>query len=134
MSIYRSICKFVFSIYLIVWWAVKQAKDHNGSIHVAFSCILVLAVSTLMITQVWGAWIVWKIALQVQERYAKEGKEGTDPEKTPIHSYTAFIPSATQSQAPSISENVLDRAREACDRDESWSNRFSTQSNWSVVV
>ncbi|KAM0751747.1 hypothetical protein T439DRAFT_324938 [Meredithblackwellia eburnea MCA 4105] len=60
--------KFVFSIYTFVWWGIVQAR-HTSPMEIAYSVVLILAMSTLMFTQFYGAWVVWKLANTYERKY-----------------------------------------------------------------
>lgn len=82
-----SIPKFVFGVYVLVWWGLKQRMNTQPT-DIAFSVILVLALVTLMFTQVYGSWIVWKISMTVEQRFkpAINDAELQDDDKTPVGS------------------------------------------------
>ncbi|KAK0457111.1 uncharacterized protein EV420DRAFT_1765195 [Desarmillaria tabescens] len=68
------ICKMAFATYLIVWWGIKLAPDH-ATFDVALSVILVILISLLMSTQIYGSYAVWCIARSMDRPRCSESIE-----------------------------------------------------------
>ncbi|KAK0189483.1 hypothetical protein F5146DRAFT_1138888 [Armillaria mellea] len=52
------IFKMGFATYLVVWWGIKLASDHTTKFDVALSTVLVILISLLMSTQIYGSYAV----------------------------------------------------------------------------
>lgn len=55
------IFKMGFATYLVVWWGIKLASDHT-TFDIALSTVLVILISLLMSTQIYGSYAVWCVA------------------------------------------------------------------------
>ncbi|KAM0749628.1 hypothetical protein T439DRAFT_357160 [Meredithblackwellia eburnea MCA 4105] len=87
------VVKFVFSVYVFVWYGLRQAKHHTSPLELAYTVIVVLAMSTLMFTQFYGSWIVWVLAASYKKKYAewksKPAAEGNGSTSSAIPIYRA---------------------------------------------
>lgn len=68
---FERIPKFGFAIYLIVWWGQKQVQDHSTATEISYSVIFFICLFTLIPTQVYGSWVLWRVAQGLTKR-AKE--------------------------------------------------------------
>lgn len=46
-----SVVKFIFAVYLIIWWATNLAKDYEAPTDIYFSIVICLIGSLLLILQ-----------------------------------------------------------------------------------
>ncbi|KAL8291959.1 hypothetical protein RQP46_001425 [Phenoliferia psychrophenolica] len=60
--------KMCSSIYVFIWWGQRQAR-HTHPTEIAFSVILVLAMSCLMVTQFYGSYVVWILSNSYEKKY-----------------------------------------------------------------
>lgn len=117
----------MFAIYLLVWWGIKQARNNENSIDIAFSCILVIVILLLLATQLWGALVVWRIGAQVYDRYNEDEKASHQTHSVHLQpgstTTLATIPEdgvPAQSQSQSQSRNsVVDMTRKMKKRSKS---------------
>jgi hypothetical protein len=76
-----SIPKFVFAIYLLIWWGEKQMHNKEP-MDIAFSVVLFIAIACLQVTQVYGSWVVWCIATKVKRDAIAQTMSMNDMEKS----------------------------------------------------
>ncbi|KAF8325791.1 uncharacterized protein EI90DRAFT_2016975 [Cantharellus anzutake] len=89
------LCKFAFGVYLFVKWSKTQARNNTLKMDIATNALMVILLSCLMVVQVYGSYIVWRIAQTLDRRY--EQKSNSDVEKSSI----------TQNSAPARSSRTV---------------------------
>ncbi|KAL8291969.1 hypothetical protein RQP46_001435 [Phenoliferia psychrophenolica] len=62
------VAKMCSSVYVFIWWGQRQAR-HTHPTEIAFSIILVLAMSCLMVTQFYGSYVVWILSNSYEKKY-----------------------------------------------------------------
>ncbi|KAL7006099.1 hypothetical protein EMMF5_004437 [Cystobasidiomycetes sp. EMM_F5] len=105
MITHHFIAKFAFGIYLLVWWALKQAQFHQTATDIAYSVIVVMFLVVLMGVQVYGAWVVYKIGTEVAQRYAKANNEGQQVSRE-------GTPSMERSLQGSLNNSIMKESRQ----------------------
>ncbi|KAL8291968.1 hypothetical protein RQP46_001434 [Phenoliferia psychrophenolica] len=90
------IAKMCSSVYVFIWWGQNQAR-HTHPTEIAFSVILVLAMSCLMVTQFYGSYVVWILSNSYEKKYFAGGAVrlgDRDGAKTPgsMESFTMPVP------------------------------------------
>ncbi|KAK9897917.1 hypothetical protein P389DRAFT_210293 [Cystobasidium minutum MCA 4210] len=79
-AIQNLIPKFAFAIYVLVWWGLRQVQNNDTSVDVAYSVILFICLFTLIPVQIYGSWVLVKVADGMLKRVRTEvGK----PEEKP---------------------------------------------------
>ncbi|KAK0477124.1 hypothetical protein IW261DRAFT_306345 [Armillaria novae-zelandiae] len=69
------IFKIGFATYLVVWWGIKLASYHATNFDVALSTVLVILISLLMTTQIYGSYTVWCVAKSMDRYRCSEAIE-----------------------------------------------------------
>jgi len=64
--------KLAFALYLYVEWGIKQARNNTIHMDIVFNVMFVIFLTSLLGVQVYGSWIVWKIALTIDQRYKEK--------------------------------------------------------------
>ncbi|KAL8291964.1 hypothetical protein RQP46_001430 [Phenoliferia psychrophenolica] len=62
------VAKMCSSVYVFIWWFQRQSH-HTHPTEIAFSVILVLVMSCLMITQFYGSYVVWILSSSYERKY-----------------------------------------------------------------
>ncbi|KAL8291963.1 hypothetical protein RQP46_001429 [Phenoliferia psychrophenolica] len=92
------VAKMCSSIYVFIWWGMNQAR-HTHPTEIAFSVILVLAMSCLMVTQFYGSYVVWILSNSYEKKYF--GVDGARPGDRD----GAETPGSTQTQEKLLHDN-----------------------------
>ncbi|GAK67468.1 uncharacterized protein PAN0_018d5696 [Moesziomyces antarcticus] len=67
-----------------IWMWIKFQRRADGQLYTAWDALYWICTAGLAVTQVWGAWVVWKMGDSLEQRYSQKSQQEDELQFTPV--------------------------------------------------
>lgn len=67
-----------------IWMWIKFQRKADGQLYTAWDALYWICTVGLAVTQVWGAWVVWKMGDSLEQRYSQKSQQEDELHFTPV--------------------------------------------------